>query len=336
MTDNLLFSLSSYSSLNFDAFERVVQLLYKQEIGQLPDNISFRDVIKNTLYALDELSHCEIDFDKRKIYVCPPCLTLLPQFGLPKAILTGARTPEVVQKCQEYLEIHKENIYGRTNFQSCSDYLAPHSISFEAVSGEYLQSMADEIGVKFQTNAPASWLLLNYSASIADVKSKLNYKERPDFSWRKKIFNDHQLVFSDWLPVQSDGIQLAEYTNRYTLQKTHLLWHNGNAAEIDRNWGRYLILSENNRQVITYDFKRYVLGVPITVPLPKLLSRAAVLCTGLIPLRVPIYNTGISDMQFYVRSYQSVSPDIARIIAEKLGQNLNPGKILIPREYLYA
>lgn len=333
MTDNLLFALSSYGSLNFDAFERILQLLYTQEVGQIPDNLSFSEIRNNTLHSLEELSHCEIDYEKRKVNICPPTLILLPQYGLPKAILTGARTPTMIAKCHEFIKTNKSDIYIRLTRQSSSECIAPYLVSFETVNFDLLGKMADVIGVKFSFAAPASWLLLNYSAGLADVKSKLNFITMHDFSWKKRIFNHQLLHFSDSMYGITNSIYLAEYEKKFTLEKIHILWNNGRAAEVDRNWGRYIILTEKRRNVILYDYKRYVLAVPVTVPFPKLLSRVAVLCTGLMPSRIFSPDRFISNNEFY--AYQSVAPKIAIEIARKLGQELIGRMVLVPREYLY-
>ena len=336
MIDTLLFSLSSYGTLSFEVFEKILNLLFKKEFGNFESVIPFTDLVNNTLSSLDELSHCECDYSKRRIYVCPPSLVLLPQFGLPKAILIGARTPEILKKCEKFVRENESTIYMNTTIQASNLVLAPNLIMFEAVDIDTIREMAVEAKVAFQSNSPAAWQLLNFSSDINKVQSKLNFYSKPDFNWKKRVFDYRRLVFCDYNIATGSSWQLAEYTNKYSFQKIHYIWEADKAAIVDRNWGRYLILQKERRRIITYDIKRFILGVPVSVPLPRLISRGAVLCTGRLPLRVTIHNQSIHNENFNVQVYQSVAPVIAELIAKKIGQQLLYNKILIPKEYLYA
>ncbi len=90
MPERLLYSISARGKLSFINFSDSLNAIFSQVHKRFQVDMDFNYLKYQTLRFLDAMGHCEVDFEKRYIYVCPPSLILIPSFGLPKAILTGA------------------------------------------------------------------------------------------------------------------------------------------------------------------------------------------------------------------------------------------------------
>ncbi|GAG61844.1 unnamed protein product [marine sediment metagenome] len=97
MSDTLIYAMSTRGKLNLEQFNELFRRVYSPSFKQVEESVKV-DVRRHTVRILDSLGYCEFDFDKRMVYMCKPSLMLLPFFGLPKAVLTGARSPFLVQK----------------------------------------------------------------------------------------------------------------------------------------------------------------------------------------------------------------------------------------------
>src|SRR5205807_5133460 len=133
-----------------------------------------------------------------------------------------------------------------------------------------------------------------------------------------------KLIFSRIYSTIPSQLYLASYKNPVNQQYVHWLWDKDRCAEVDREWGRYLILSALNCWIMPYDPKRFSLGVPSTVNLPILLARGLTLCTG---RAARIHTTGKSSCGSVPAStqllvYDGVIPAIAESVSRKLGQKL--------------
>ncbi|NLF42277.1 MAG: hypothetical protein GX587_06245, partial [Bacteroidales bacterium] len=73
------------------------------------------------------------------------------------------------------------------------------------------------------------------------------------------------------------GYKLNEYTYE------HKLWKNNKCYQIDMNWGRFIALRHYNKNVILFDNISNKVAIPIETPLPRLLSKAIMLLSGLAP-----------------------------------------------------
>ena len=84
-----------------------------------------------------------------------------------------------------------------------------------------------------------------------------------------------------------------------------------------------LILKKYVKNIIVYDKNKECLGVPLTVPFPRILARAAALCSGKAPL---IHRISCKKIKmpngplFYL--YTEVPEVVADTIAQKAGQKI--------------
>jgi hypothetical protein len=318
----LLQTISTRSRMGLDyfndAFNTLIQL---QEISSREEDLNY--LRRKTVRFLDSLGHCEFDFDRRQVFACPPVLVTLPTYGLPVAVLTGARSATIVQKIKGFVKSNRDSISYSIELQRSEHPLLPSALYLEAVNYDYLREAAQTAQIGHHLNQPAAWTLVNFSAGLGDIKNNLSYENRADLNWKKRAFSIESLKFS-WI-YNTENLQgLVEYTNPVNQQRLHWIWEGNQAAKVDRDWGRYLILASAGMDVLLYDERRYLLAVPATVPLPQFLARTATLCSGLAPASAKIGEDAIGGLPaghpFDI--YSAVPPAIALMISKKLSQNL--------------
>ena len=291
------------------------------------------DRIRNlTLRALSSLGHCESDFDNRYVTVCPPLLVELPRAGSPRAVLTGARTEAMAQKIKKFYKANQQefSVYpfpqrldlGQSEGDDTAVCPLPFAVIFEATSQQILSQLSEALKIEYLPYSPVP-CITTFSASLNDVFESLDFKtrERPP-NWIPMTFDPDALKRKD---DEGPGVgsYLSSYTQPRTQQQLHLYWRDGESAEIDRDWGRWLSLAQNQKKALLYDDHRLALAVPAHVPLPGLLARAAALCSGRAPLSTKTRKRSADVPAGHrIEVYRAVPPYIAEVIASKLDQRL--------------
>ena len=322
MSELLLQAISTSGRIRIDKFNAAFDALC-QPAGISSKEINLNNIRRQTIQYLDSLGHCEFDFDKRHVFACPPALVALPPYGFPKAVLTGARTPSMVQKMKDFVKGNRNSVSQSIKLQRSEHPLLPPAIYIEAVDHDHLQKVAQAAHIGYHLTAPAAWSLVNFSAGIENVRHNLSYEDRADINWLKQTFSANTLTFSK--NHNTENVQgLVEYTDPRSQQKRHWIWEDNRAAKVDRYWGRYMILADEGVDVLLYDERRHQLAVPSTVPLPRFLARAATLCTGLAPAQARMGEQSVGGVPagHPVDIYCAVPPPVATMISEKLSQNL--------------
>jgi len=322
MSEDLIFAMSALGNITIDEFNSLFRMVYAPGISDKRDSIDF-DIRRQVVRLLDSLGYCEFDFDARRVYMCEPALVLLPAFGLPKAVLVGARTPLLIKKIKEIAKTHKDKMMLHFIPQSTADFSMPTLIYIEAIDKDVIKEVAAKCGLSIDLDKPAAWTLANFSGSLNDLKKSIQFAPFVEMNWKRRIFNIDKLVFSSQEAAPDHSLLLIEYKNPISQQSRHVLLANDSAAEVDRDWGRYIVLSNSQKQVIIYNEKIQKLIIPITVPLPCILARAVALCTGLVP-KITTVSTKIGDIppNHPVYVYSGVARIIAELISNKLEQKL--------------
>ena len=338
MSNQLIYAMSTKGSLKIDEFNEIFTMVYSlSSIGD--EVIADINMRLQVIRTLDSLGYCEFDFDKRMVYMCKPSLILLPTFGLPKAVLVGARTPALAKKLRRAVEKRQDKallvslVQGRTNIN------IPPLPCIEAIDIDILKEIATETAISCDVEEPIAWRLANFSSSLDEIKRSLLFEERVEPNWKQRVFMSHRLMFlSESKEMKTDNI-LVEYRNPVDKQLMHWFWNGTCAAEVERDWGRYLALASIDLNVLLYDEKLYKLIVPVTVPLPCLIARSIVLCEGKVPV---IAKTGLKKLGSIppghpVHIYSGVTPAIAELISKKLGQEITFASFIIGKDgVLYA
>lgn len=309
----------------YSAFDLIYNFIFTtEEIENQPIDLS--RLKRWSLNYLDYMGHIDYEYSTKTIVINPPQLILIPTHSGRKAILIGARTQELINK------LHKETV--RIGFQfkiseqdpSTKVFLLPNTISIIGFSNknsilieEQFKTIADKCNIQFDA--------FNYpQCNIAELSGDLFQYENQlvpdaqfdDHGWIAKVFNHDKLRFIGLFANNIDkNYSLVEYKlNEYTFK--HKLWKNNTAYNINKNWGRYLILKKYDKDVIYYDEKKEILAVPAPLPLPRLLAESMTLCSGKAPRR---YLTKLGDIKTWFHLYKNIPSTFAYNNFQKIGQN---------------
>ncbi len=320
MSEQLIYAMSTKGKMKIEDFNDLFRAVSFEGIFE-EESVDV-DARRQMIRILDSLGYCEFDFTSRKVHMCEPALVLLPVTGLPKAVYTGARIPQSIKKLKEAVKKETGKAIFLREQQKGYGIQVPSLICIEADSKETLHRIADECKLKSHLDRPAAWALASFSASTTEIKGSLHFIPRSPLSEKARTFNPERIVFTRGGHTAAKA--LTEYTNPQDRQFIHWYWDGDQAAEVHRDWGRYLVLSDEKKSVLIYDESQRFLGVPVTVPLPCLLARALTLCTGTAPA---FGRTGDKPMAGIpaghpVHVYTGIAPVIAKLIAEKLDQKL--------------
>ena len=326
MPEQILQTLSTLGRISLQEFNSAFGAIQNRRLKDRERDL--HETRRRAIRFLDALGHCEFDFDRRQVYACPPFLVTLPVSGLHNAVLTGARTPLMIQMIKEYVIKNKNLVLYKSLDQITDRHLLPAAVFIEAIDRNTLTGVAEAAQINCKLDIPACWALVNFSLGIEDVVRGLSFESRADLNWYKETFsvmNLRFLKYNNKLPGE-----LIAYTNPTDQQRYHLIWEDKRASEVDRDWGRYIILAKHGERILLYDQRRHLLAVPSSVPLPRILARAAALCSGLAPETIPLGDDPIGGLPSGcdVDIYSSVPIAIARLISLKLSQDIIPYNIV--------
>ncbi|MEW6664112.1 MAG: hypothetical protein AB1512_02680 [Thermodesulfobacteriota bacterium] len=330
MSEKLIYAMSTRDSFSLDRFNEMFRLLHLPA-GPDTENWPDIDARRYLIRLLDSLCYCEFDFNRRMVHMCPPCLVLLPVCGLPRAVLAGARSPRLLKGMKSLARKSSKRASVESVLQKGGQAAIPPSIYIEAASSQMLREIAAELEIGALLEGPASWMLANFSASVNDVKKGIAFEKRAAPGWKRRVFDQKTLSFS-YSVAEKDAarLSLVEYTNPVNKQFRHWLWDGEAAAEVDRDWGRYLALADAGLNILTYDPDLRVMAVPVTVPPPCLLARSLAMCSGAAPriIRAPSKRIGDIPPGSLLHVYECVAPSIAGLVSMKLGQELISGSLI--------
>ena len=320
MNLSLLEVISTRGEIRIEEFKQLTIELCLKTKDEETDVSSYH---MQMLYYLDALGHCECDFDSRKVYACKPAIVMLPGIGSIRAVLTGARSNELINRTKKLNELFVNDLSVNIIKQETRKLILPDTIMFEAFDEDVIRKFSDYIGVPFIGGTPISWIIANASGSLEEYTARLELTYNSNLNWKMRVFNPEYLCFQKGF-VPFDLPYLIEFTNPISQQKLYLLVMDKRVANVDRDWGRYYILNKHNINILFYDQRKQVLAVPVYTPLPRLLTRAATLCSG-IAAKVCMISHNLDKLprKLLVNLYLGVNQIMADLIASKVGQRLN-------------
>lgn len=307
----------------FEAFE---QNLYSRISNELEDekvNLTF--LKRQIVNWYDFLGYVDFDYLSKRITVNPPQMFLVPTSSGRKAILTGARTPDFVEKIFETsnklgLQIEIEPQAGEEKpWILLPNTIFVNAFDLQGYGARELKIFADSLNIYFAPEQIVQWGLLNFSAGIDDYEKSIYPDERfEDWDWSRKIFNPDSFRFER---CESDNFDktfsLVEYQlNAYTYK--HILWKDGYAFPVDKSWGRWLILKHFEKKVI-FNSANCLTAIPTGMPLPRLISEALLLLSGKIPRQKFLEINGIKT---YFNLYDNLVDIMSFNEFLKIGQPL--------------
>jgi len=332
MSDLLLAALGAHGEMGLKMFDGAFTELCLNGTPQNTDS-NFKMVRGKAVRFLDALGDCEFDFEKHKVYPCPPSLVKLPGGGVHRTVLTGVRNPELTSHISRFVSEHSKDLALSEEKQSIYDFswggkkepfiTMPSTIIIEGLRIDLIKALATECNIQAYFDSPAAWMLTHFSVGLTEYRKWLvSDRCRDDeLTWARRDFSLDTLTFKrNTSGNAAEG--LVEYTNPWTNQRSHYLWVGDAGTRVDRDWGRYLALFLAGRRVTVYDERQQIFIVPASLPLPRFLARAATLCSGRIPSleRTGDYNIGDIPPHTSVDVYSGVPPEYSFQISEKLGQ----------------
>jgi len=319
----LLYILSAKRRMSWIDFKKTYDYLYTVHVLPTePGEININYERNQVARALDALGHCELEFSKdaQNVFSGPPVLARLPQTGLPKATLVGARFPQTISRLKQAAKTINRRIKILVDNQPGRHVLVPSRVVIQAEFGKEIADIGTSLGVKFE-NEPPAWSITNFSAALDEYMATRQWSRRADLNWHRKDFNFDSLCYTrrKW----EGEVRLSRYVDPVRNTNLHLLWKKDQVSEVDGDWGRYAALNEAGINILTYDSQKFAFGVPRTLPLPRLIARGLTLCSGLLP--TVIENGGVRFSQSDhcpIAVYSDVPPAIAQLAATRLGQIL--------------
>lgn len=316
-------------SLILDAIENNSRIWEHTIFQQSPKYIKQTSI---TFY--DFLGFLDYDYSLNRISINKPQFVIIPSINSLKAILIGGRSKEFVDRLKICSIQHEVNIEFISQLSQLEIYYLPDLIRLtpanchnSAEAWNKLQTIASELNIVFKfIDRPylqpqiVQFGLQDFSETISGYKKNMlmnKYEDKPNYEWARKFFDTTIFKFTkDPNPIDKN-LSLQEYYVQY--QYSYILWLDNKSYEIDRNWGKFLLLSEKNKNVIYYNEKTQELAIPKYVQLPRLIAESIMLLSGHAPYYKSII---VESVNLIYQFYKNVPKLFAENLFKKFNQQI--------------
>ena len=315
--DILLFALSARRRVPWPSFKRWFDEIHQLEVidGQTRVVEPAASVRWQTLRTLSCLGHIDLHFGQGEIQivVAPPVLAALPGRGVTRVVLCGARSPVTIETLQDLATMADVEVI--VGFPSDPNPYLPTRVELVAKDPECIRDVATDMRLLY-IDVPPARTLARVVASLQEYRRKLACSKEAELNWRREDFDTHRLQYRPHAG-ETAQIRLSRYQNPATSIWHYRLWQNGEWAEVEPDWGRYVMLALSSRNILQYDPSIRKVRVPYGAPLPALFARSLGLCSGHCSIHLePVSNRGIQ--RSYV--FDDVPPSVFNAVANKLSQ----------------
>jgi hypothetical protein len=284
--------LSLKNVLTTEEFFRAFEFYYSKEFSEQREstNINLTKLKRASLNFYDFIGILDYDYETKSIVLNPPQLVFIPTAKGRKVLLIGSRDNALLEKIITTGPKHKLQVEITKQFSSNERLLLPDVITiraFQQANDSYgensIKAFATELNIKFTTDYFPQVAMQDFSATIVDFENTLQETNENDYDWARYIFNPETLDFDKNESLTFDKLfSLVRYKlNEYTYD--HKLWKNNKCYQVDLNWGRFIVLKHFQKGVILFDNTSNKVAIPISTPLPRLLSEAIMLLSGNAP-----------------------------------------------------
>ncbi len=325
--------LSMKRNLKFQEFSEIVDSVEKLEkIWEFSMYQQSPKYLKQTsINFYDYLGCLDYDYVLNKIAINRPQFIIVPSLKSLKAILIGGHSKSFIDNLQDCCNTHEVNIEIIPQAKQLEIYYLPDLIRLTPANCKNctdawrkLERIARQLNIEFKIiEKPilqpqiTQFGLQDFSESIEGYKeyiTKNKFVEKPNFEWARKVFDTSLLKFVKDAGEIDKKLSFQEYYVRF--QFTHILWLDNKSYEVDRNWGKFLLLSEQNKKVIYYNEATKELAIPKYVQLPRLIAEAIMLLSGQAPYYKNVQIEGRNCVyQFYL--------NVPKLFAENLFAKFN-------------
>ena len=188
MSNTLIYAMSTTGSLKLEYFNELFRHVYLP-VSRDSDKQIYVNARLKAIRILDSLGFCEFDFDNRKVYMCKPALVLLPNFGLPNALLVGARTPRLVNKIKKAVHDWRKKAVLENRAHTGENAAIPSAIYIHATDKNLLKDISERASISCDLTSAAAWKLVEMSTGLDDILEALMFEERIAPDWNKRTFD---------------------------------------------------------------------------------------------------------------------------------------------------
>jgi len=290
--NNLSNFLSLKSELTTEDFFKAFEFFYSKEFPehQTSTNYNLTKLKRASLNFYDYIGILDYDYETKKIVLNPPQFIFIPTEKGRKVLLIVARDTALIENIISAALKHKLQVEITKQFSSNERLLLPDVIiirAFQQTNDYYgensIIAFANELNIKLTTHYFPQVAMQDFSATIVDYEKTLQETDENDYDWARYIFNPETLDFDkNESPTFDKSFSLLRYKlNEYTYE--HKFWKNNKCYQVDLNWGRFIALKHFQKEVILFDNTSNKVAIPISTPLPRLLSEAIMLLSGKVP-----------------------------------------------------
>lgn len=328
--------LSTKRNLRFEEFSDIADSI--ENIEKIWELSKFQQSPKynkqTSISFYDYLGCLDYDYGLNKISINKPQFVIIPSISSVKAILIGGRSKSFIDDLKECCNTHEVNLEIIPQAKQLEIYYLPDLIRLTPANckncteaWKKLQSVAENLNIEFKTaKTPISqpqitqFGLQDFSETIEGYKKNIlenKFVEKSNHEWARKVFDTNVLKFIKDTGEIDKKLSLQEYYVRY--QYSYILWIDNKSYEVDKNWGKFLLLSEKHKKVIYYNENTRELAIPKFVQLPRLIAESVMLLSG----QVPYYKSvTIDGGNLVYQFYQNVPKLFAENLFKKFHQNI--------------
>jgi hypothetical protein len=306
-------------------FYGAFEFLHSKYFGNKPhsSNFNYSKIKKASLNFFDYLGYLDYEYETKAIVVNPPQLILIPASKGRKVLLIGGRDETLMNAIIANAPQHNLQVEITKQFQSNEELLLPDVItikSFGTARENYgeknLIAFARELKINFSTGDLLQVGLQHFCSDIDEYEKDLFSTKETTLTyedWARYIFNPDTLRLDKSFSENFDkSFTMLEYRLR-PWEFHHRLWANQKCYDIDKNWGKYVVLKHQDKHVILYDPNKEKVAVPLELPLPRLLAESIMLLSGLAPVYSEIANKSY-------RVYENIPSVFIQNLFDKLKQ----------------
>ena len=253
-------------------------------------------VSRSLRISLSDLGFADFFIDGTQSWkVLPPALGGLAAEPCVAALI-GGRNPALLESLKTSADKHGCQVHWDT------PPYGPAFIRVEGASMEELRSIADEMGISFETNLSA--VVAQTLKPVPEALDRALVEPAP-LNWKVRSFDFQTGTWVDGLRPRS----ACEYTPTYGHSKYFLHVKRGKLLTLSKRESLYAAAMLNGIQLVAYESASKRLSVPLFAPLPELYSRTACLCSGRL--------SKITDGRI---AYDQISDELAALLMVAAGQ----------------
>ena len=317
--DVLLYALSSWRSISWYQFKRWCDEIQRTKMNSIEikgQSVSGTYYRWEVVRVFSTLGHIELEMKPSKIsvHIAPPVIASLPMIDSHRAVLCGARSPALIEEIQS--ESRKVGIEVLIHSQSDVNPFAPCVVDMRAENRHQFEQLSKKTRIPYP-NASSARSLVHAAVPLNELRQRLDWSNKRDLNWPRMDFDTESLRFRPFDETSQPQPLLSTFRNPISSIPYHRIRNNRVSAEVNLDWGRFLVLAAHRKRVLTYSREKRTVEVPIGVPLPTLLSRALGLCSGRSPDVIEGENLASTRRHLV---YKNVPPSVFDRVAEKLNQ----------------